>query len=139
MNRTFDFLKNRAKVNGEPVNYVSTLDKSLPTCRPFGDPVLYGEKIYAMTMKNKSISKQLAENNHACIVAYDGEYWIRISCRLLDDSDNLGAKKAVLAEFDWAEEAGYTLDNPDFQLLYIAEAKVECRDSDGELIWCEEF
>lgn len=139
MNKTFDFLKNKAKVNGEPVNYVSTLDKGLPTCRPFGDPVLFDGKIYALTMKHKSVSKQLAENDHACIVAYDGENWIRINCRMLDDSGNIEAKKAVVAEFDWAEEAGFTLDNPDFQLLYVSEAKVECRDSNGNLIWTEEF
>lgn len=139
MERTFDFLKHRARVNGEPVNFVSTLDNGLPACRPFGDPVLFDGKIYALTMKHKSVSKQLAENDHACIVAYDGENWIRVHCRMLDDSDNIEAKKAVLAEFDWAEEAGYTLDNPDFQLLYLADAKSECRDSDGELIWEEEF
>lgn len=139
MERTFDFLKHRARVNGEPVNFVSTLDNGLPTCRPFGDPVLFDGKIYALTMKHKSVSKQLAENDHACIVAYDGENWIRVNCRMLDDSDNIEAKKAVLAEFDWAEEAGYTLDSPDFQLLYLADAKSECRDSDGELIWEEEF
>lgn len=139
MEKTFDFLKHKARVNGEPVNFVSTLDNGLPTCRPFGDPVLFDGKIYALTMKYKSVSKQLAKNDHACIVAYDGENWIRVNCRMLDDSNNIEAKKAVLAEFDWAREAGYALDNPDFQLLYLANAKSECRDCDGELIWEEEF
>jgi len=139
MNKTFDFLKHKAKVNGEPVNFLSTVDKGLPSCRPFGDPVLYDGKIYVITMKHKSVSKQLVADNHACIVAYDGEIWIRINCCMIDDSENLDAKRAVLAEFAWAEEAGYTLDNPDFQLFYLAEAHAECRDSDGELIWQEEF
>lgn len=105
MQKTFEFLKHKARVNGKPVNFLSTVADGLPSCRPFGDPVLFDGKIYALTMKHKSVSKQLA----------------------------------VLAEFDWAEEAGYTLDNPDFQLLYFADAKSECRDSDGELIWSEEF
>jgi len=139
MEKTFDFLKHKAKVGGEPVNFVSTVANGLPSCRPFGDPVLYDGKVYVLTMKHKSVSKQLAVDNHACIVAYDGENWVRVNCRLLDDSANLEAKKAVLAEFDWAEAAGYTLDNPDFQLLYLAEAHSECRDCDGELIWAEEF
>lgn len=139
MQKTFDFLKHKARVNGEPVNYVSTVTNGLPSCRPFGDPILFDGKIYALTKKYKSVSRQLAENDHACIVAFDGENWIRINCRMLDDSDNIDAKKAVLAEFDWAEEAGYTLDAPDFQLLYLAEARSECRDADGELIWTEEF
>lgn len=139
MHKTFDFLKNRARVNGEPINFVSTIDGDRPSCRPFGDPVFYDGKLYALTMKSKSVSKQLAENNHACITAYDGEHWIRVNCQLVDDSKNTDAKRAVLAEFDWAEEAGYTLDNPDFQLFYFAKAESECRDSDGELIWKEEF
>lgn len=139
MDKTFDFLKNRAKVNGEPINFVTTVTDGLPSCRPFGDPVLYDGKIYALTMKHKAVSKQLAQNDRACVVAYDGENWIRVNCRLVDDSDNLDAKRAVLAEFDWAEEAGYTLDNPDFQLLYFAAAESECRDSDGNVIWSEKF
>lgn len=140
MEKTFEFLKNRAKVNGEPVNFVATVaGGQFPSCRPFGDPVLYNGKIYALTMKHKNVSRQLAENDHACVVAYDGENWIRINCRMVDDSDNVAAKQAILNEFDWAEEAGYTLDNPDFQILYFTDAKSECRDSNGELVWEEEF
>ena len=48
-----------------------------------------------------------------CIVAYDNTNWIRINCQLIDDSNNIEVKKAIISEFDWAEEAGYTLDNPD--------------------------
>ena len=29
------------------------------------------------------------------------------------------AKKAIITEFDWAEDAGYTLDNPDFKTFYL--------------------
>ena len=39
---------------------------------------------------------------------------------MIDDSDNINAKKAAINEFEWAEEAGYTLDNPDFQVLYMS-------------------
>lgn len=31
------------------------------------------------------------------------------------------AKKAIITEFDWAEDAGYTLDNPDFKTFYLAD------------------
>ena len=54
-----------------------------------------------------------------------------IKYKLIDDSNNIDAKKAVLEEFDWAEEAGYTLDNPDFQVLYIANAETTIYDEDG--------
>lgn len=134
MKKTFDFLKNRTKVN-----YVSTIDGDRPSCRPFGDPVLFDGKIYAMTHAGKNVAKQLAENNKVCIVAYDGENWIRINCKMIDDSDNLEAKKAIIAEFDWAEEAGYTLDAPDFKIFYLADADATIYDEDGQEISKENF
>ncbi len=129
MEETYSFLK----VNTQ-VNYLSTIDEDKPSCRPFGDPILFDNKIYVITNKNKNVSKQIAKNNKVCIVAYDDENWIRINCKLIDDSNNIEAKKAVINEFDWAEEAGYTLDNPDFQVLYISEADSTIYDEDGKVL-----
>lgn len=134
MEETFEFLKKRTQVN-----YVSTINGNKPSCRPFGDPVLFDNKIYVLTNKQKNVSKQIAINNNVCIVAYDEENWIRINCQLIDDSNNIDAKKAIIHEFDWAEEAGYTLDNPDFQALYIANADVTIADSDGNIISSYKF
>lgn len=134
MEETFEFLKKRTQVN-----YVSTINGNKPSCRPFGDPVLFDNKIYLLTNKQKNVSKQIAINNNVCIVAYDEENWIRINCQLIDDSDNIDAKKAIINEFGWAEEAGYTLDNPDFQALYIANADVTIADSDGNIISSYKF
>lgn len=127
MNETFEFLKIKTQVN-----YVATVtEEGKPSLRPFGDPVLFNNKIYVLTNKQKQVSKQIAFNNNVCIVAYDGENWIRIDCNLFDDSNNAEAKKAIIEEFDWAEEAGYTLENPNFQTLYMANAKAKVYDSDG--------
>jgi len=115
MNETFKFLKENTQVN-----YLATVKGDKPSCRPFGDPIMYDGKIYVITSKHKEVSKQIAENNNVCIVAYDDENWIRINCQLIDDSNNVAVKQAVINEFDWAIEAGYTLDNPDFQILYMA-------------------
>lgn len=134
MEETFEFLKKRTQVN-----YVSTINGNKPSCRPFGASVLFDNKIYVLTNKQKNVSKQIAINNNVCIVAYDEENWIRINCQLIDDSDNIDAKKAIINEFDWAEEAGYTLDNPDFQALYIANADVTIADSDGNIISSYKF
>ena len=111
----------------------------MPSCRPFGDPVLFDNKIYILTNKNKNVSKQIAKNNNVCIVAYDNENWIRINCKLIDDSENVEAKKAIINEFDWAEDAGYTLDNPNFQVLYISNANSTIYDEDGNTICTETF
>lgn len=129
MEETFEFLKKKTQVN-----YVSTINGDRPSCRPFGDPVLFNNKIYALTNKQKNVSKQISINNNVCVVAYDGKNWIRINCQLIDDSNNIDAKKAIINEFDWAEEQGYTLDNPDFQVLYIANATSTIYDEDGNII-----
>lgn len=134
MEKTFDFLKKRTQVN-----YVATINGNVPSCRPFGDPVLFNNKIYILTSKTKNVSKQIEKNNNVCIVAYDNKDWIRINCKLIDDSENVEAKKAIINEFDWAEEAGYTLDNPNFQVLYIAEANSTIYDEDGNAICTETF
>ena len=134
MNKTFEFLKEKTQVN-----FVSTIDGDNPSCRPFGDPVLFDNKIYVLTSKTKNVSKQIEKNNNVCLVAYDGENWIRIKCKLIDDSNNIEAKKAIINEFDWAEEAGYTLDNPNFQVLYLSDVKSVIYDEDGNVIDKEEF
>jgi len=134
MKKTFDFLKHRTQVN-----FLSTLDGDKPSCRPFGDPVLFKDKIYILTQAHKNVAKQIAQNNHVCIVAYDGDQWIRINCELIDDSQNLDAKQAIIDEFDWAEEAGYTLDNPDFKTFYLANANSKLYDEDGNVIAEESF
>lgn len=134
MEKTFEFLKERTQVN-----YVATVNENKPSCRPFGDPILFDNKIYVLTNKTKNVSKQIEKNNNVCIVAYDNNNWIRINCKLIDDSENMEAKKAVINEFDWAEEAGYTLDNPNFQILYMAEAESNIYDEDGNVLYSEKF
>ena len=129
MIETYKFLKENTQVN-----YVATINGDKPSLRPFGDPLLFNDKIYVITNKQKDVSKQIVENNNVCIVAYDGENWIRINCKLIDDSENVEAKKAVIAEFDWAEDAGYTLDNPDFQVLYLKDVTSKIYNEDGEVL-----
>lgn len=123
------------------VNFLATRDGTGVSCRPFGDPVLFDGKIYMLTQAQKSVAKQLAENNQICIVAYNAEKdnWLRIFCEAVDDSENTAAKQAIIDEFDWAEEAGYTLDNPEFKCYFLANAKAELRNSDGEVLASYEF
>ena len=128
MEETFKFLKERTQVN-----YVATIDGDKPSLRPFGDPVKFDNKIYVLTNAKKSVAKQIEKNNNVCIVAYDGDEWIRINCKLVDDSENIDAKKAIIDEFDWAEEAGYTLDNLDFKVFYLSDVDSTIYDEDGNI------
>ena len=134
MDKTFDFLKNKTQVN-----FVATVDGDRPSLRPFGDPVLFDGKIYVLTNAKKNVAKQIAANNHVCIVTYDGTDWIRINCELVDDSNNIEARKAIIAEFEWAEEAGYTLDAPDFKAFYLANATATIYNEEGEVLAEEKF
>lgn len=129
MEETFKFLK----INTQ-VNYLSTINEGKPSCRPFGDPVLFNGKIYILTNAKKNVAKQIEKNNNVCIVAYDKVKWIRIECQLMDDSNNKEAKQAIINEFEWAEEAGYTLDNPDFKIFYLANATSTIYDEDGNIV-----
>ena len=129
MNETYKFLKDNTKVN-----FVATINGNKPSLRPFGDPFTYDNKIYVLTNKQKNVSKQIADNNNVCIVAYDGSNWIRINCELVDDSNNIEAKKSALKEFDWAEAVGYTLDNPDFQILYMHDVDSTIYDEEGNIM-----
>lgn len=123
------------------VNFLATRKGESVSCRPFGDPVLFDNKIYIPTQAHKSVAQQLAENNRICIVAYnqEKENWLRIFCEAIDDSNNTAAKQAIIDEFDWAELAGYTLDNPEFKCYYLANAKAEIRDCDGKVLESYEF
>ena len=87
-----------------------------------------------ITNKRKNVSKQIAKNNNVCVVAYDNEKWIRINCKLIDDSDNKLVKQAVIDEFDWAIESGYTLDNPEFQVLYMDNFESTIYDEEGKVL-----
>lgn len=129
MNETFKFLKENTKVN-----YLSTINDNKPSCKPFGDPIMFDNKIYVITNKQKNVSKQIAKNNNVCVVAYDNEKWIRINCKLIDDSDNKLVKQAVIDEFDWAIESGYTLDNPEFQVLYMDNVESTIYDEEGKVL-----
>lgn len=46
MEEIFEFLKVKTKVN-----FVSTINGDKPSCRPFGNPVLFDDKIYVLTNK----------------------------------------------------------------------------------------
>lgn len=135
MEEVFNYLK------ALEVNFLTTRNGEGISCRPFGNPVKFDDKIYMLTHAEKDVAKQLATDNHICIVAYnpDRENWLRVFCEAVDDSNNVAAKQAIIDEFDWAEEAGYTLDNPGFKCYYLASAKAEVRDSEGEILASYEF
>jgi uncharacterized pyridoxamine 5'-phosphate oxidase family protein len=134
MKVTYEFLTEKTKVN-----FLATINGDKPSNRPFGAVFMFENKIYIVTNKQKEVSKQIAKNNNVCIVAYDEENWIRINCKLIDDSDNIEAKKIAMSKFEWMEIQGYTLDNPNYQILYMKNADSVIYDADGSPLENEKF
>ena len=77
------------------VYYLATCEGDQARVRPFGTIDLFEGKLYIQTGKVKDVSKQI----HACpkaeICCFDGDYWLRISGKLVAD-DNVEAKKHML-------------------------------------------
>lgn len=48
MNETYKFLKENTQVN-----YVSTINDGKPSCRPFGDPIMFDNKIMLLLINTK--------------------------------------------------------------------------------------
>ena len=135
MEQTIEFFNNCAEVI-----YLATVNGDRPSLRPFGTPVLFDGKFYSMSHAGKDVVNQLAENSHVCVVASnDQEQWLRVDCDLVDDSNNTEVKKAMIARFEWAEAAGYTLDNPDFKVYRWENAKAIVHDVEGEALAEESF
>lgn len=125
MKEVYDFLKNKTNVN-----FVATINGDKPSNRPFCDPVLFENKIYFITDKEKQVSKQICMNNNVCIVAYDSKdnNWIRIDCKLIDDSDSKTAKQEIISQVEWAE------DNSNLQIFCLSDVYANIYDIDGNII-----
>ena len=135
MEKTLEFFNNCAETI-----FLATNNDGRPSCRPFGTPILVDGKLYSMTHAGKEVAKQLAKNSRVCVVAMNSsEQWIRVECDFVDDSENVEVKKAMIAKFEWAEMAGYTLDNPDFKVFRWDNASSVVHAVEGETIAEEQF
>ncbi|MDR0979658.1 MAG: pyridoxamine 5'-phosphate oxidase family protein [Candidatus Nomurabacteria bacterium] len=133
MEEIFEFLKSAEVMTISTVSEEHGVDS-----RPFGAPVMFDGKIYLITKRTKNVSRELTADNRACITAFDKEkdfQWLRIYCNLIDDSENMACKQLFLQTFDDLEEEGYTLDNPDFQILYLANVQAVAKDYDEQTVF----
>ena len=85
----YDFLKKCGAF------YLATVEGDQPRVRPFGAICMFEGKIYTQTGKIKNVSKQLVANPKAEICAFDGGTWVRITCKLIEDT-RLEAQEAML-------------------------------------------
>jgi uncharacterized pyridoxamine 5'-phosphate oxidase family protein len=66
--------------------------------RPFGTINLFDGKLYIQSGKSKEVAKQIKANPKVELSAYDGEKWVRITAKLVED-DRPEAQESLLAAY----------------------------------------
>ncbi|MDR1857059.1 MAG: pyridoxamine 5'-phosphate oxidase family protein [Desulfovibrio sp.] len=101
--------------------YLATTDGDQPCVRPFGTVLIYEDKLYIQTGRNKDVSKQMAKNPKVEICAYDGaQEWIRIAATVVND-DRKDVKQAMLDAHPRLK-GRYSADDNNTQVLYLKDA-----------------
>ncbi|MCL2201994.1 MAG: pyridoxamine 5'-phosphate oxidase family protein [Oscillospiraceae bacterium] len=115
MQEVYEFLK-EAKAY-----YLATVEGDQPRVRPFGTYLIFNNKLYIQTSKEKPCSKQMAANPkiEICTMKPDGT-WIRIAATAVND-DSVEVKQAVLDDFPMLKDR-YSAEDEKTQVLYLSEA-----------------
>jgi len=111
MKTVYDFLK-KCKTY-----YIATVENDQPRVRPFGTIDLFEDKLYIQTGKVKNVSKQMAKNPKIEICAFDGNSWIRIEAKAIND-DRIQAKQHMLDNYPELQKM-YKADDNNTQVLYL--------------------
>jgi len=115
MERIADFLKKCGTY------YLATVDGTQPRVRPFGTINIFDGKLYIQTGKIKQVSKELHTNPCFEISAFDGEKWIRLSGKAVED-DRAEARKSMLDAYP-SLRAMYDENDGNTEVFYITEGK----------------
>jgi len=111
MKTVYDFLK-QCKTY-----YLATIENDQPRVRPFGTIDLFENKLYIQTGKVKNVSKQIAKNPKIEICAFNGNSWIRIQAKAIND-DRIQAKQHMLDNYPELQQM-YKADDNNTQVLYL--------------------
>lgn len=114
MQEVYEFLK---KCN---TYYLATVDGDAPKVRPFGTIDLFEGKLYIQTGKVKDVSKQIHINPNVEICAFDGNAWIRLSGKLVED-DRIIAKKHMLDSYPMLRRM-YNEEDNNTEVFYFVDA-----------------
>jgi uncharacterized pyridoxamine 5'-phosphate oxidase family protein len=114
MQEVYEFLKKCGTY------YLATVEGDQPRVRPFGTVDIFEGKLYIQTGKTKAVSKQIRANPRIEICAFDGDAWIRIQARAVDDGRR-EAKQHMLAAYPQLQDR-YSADDDNTQVLYLKDA-----------------
>jgi uncharacterized pyridoxamine 5'-phosphate oxidase family protein len=100
--------------------YLATVEDGKPRVRPFGTIDLFEGRIYIQTGKVKDVSKQIGANPNIEICAFDGDKWIRVQARAVED-DRREARQHMLDAYPMLKDR-YSADDGNTQVLYLKDA-----------------
>ncbi len=92
MKTVLDFLKKTGTY------YLATVDENQPRVRPFGTINLFDGKLYIQSGRKKEVAKQIKANPKVELSAFDGDKWIRITAKLVED-DRAEAQESLLEAY----------------------------------------
>ncbi|MDR2808926.1 MAG: pyridoxamine 5'-phosphate oxidase family protein [Spirochaetaceae bacterium] len=114
MQQVYEFLKKCGTY------YLATVEGDQPRVRPFGTVDVFEDKLYIQTGKTKDVSKQIKTNPKIEICAFEGNAWIRIQARAVEDSRR-EAKQHMLDAYPQLKDR-YSVDDDNTQVLYLKDA-----------------
>ncbi len=100
--------------------YLATADGDQPRVRPFGTAHIFEDKLYIQTGKSKDVSKQIHANPNVEICAFDGNDWLRICGKLVED-DRIEARQSMLDDYPELQ-AMYKADDGNTEVFYFKDA-----------------
>ena len=109
-------------LNDTKTYFIATVENNKPHVRAFGTILCYENKLYIQTGKKKNVAKQLFTNPNAEICAFNGEKWIRISCKLVE-ADNRDIRVKMLEKMPELRSM-YNEDDGNMVMFLITDAKV---------------
>ena len=102
--------------------YLATSDGEQPRVRPFGTALLFEDKIYILTSREKTVSKQIDSNPKFEISAMNtSDKWIRVSGVLKQDN-RLEVHEAMLEAYPHLKDM-YTAGGENTHTLYLDKVK----------------
>ena len=104
-------------LNDAQTYYLATVDNDQPRVRPFGTILLFENKLYIQTGKNKDVSKQILNNNKVEICAFLNGDWLRLE-GILEEDPRREVKKVMLDKYP-SLRAMYNEDDNNTEVFYF--------------------
>ena len=104
-------------INDAQTYYLATVDKDQPRVRPFGTILLFENKLYIQTGKNKDVSKQILNNNKVELCAFLNGDWLRLE-GILEEDTRREVKKTMLDNYP-SLRAMYNEDDNNTEVFYF--------------------